>query len=783
MIDTATKGVTVWRDKFVSGWDGSDVLPTRNPRVDLLDAMVAEYETDAHFVPYWLEVKQDDVWVAQGKAPRMTINSLERMQVEGGRLQFGYGVADLDCPAAHREGSRVPEEWYIETITTVERAVPGCLWYQTRGGLRVVWAWPKTLDYLQHVAELQKALKYLRDTWQLPVDMLIDWARCFRLPFVRRDGVDQRLPHHLEYPMPWQAPSQYGETARVDEHGEVLIDPWVRIENMRDPFTLPEKIPAGERHGTLTRYAASLRAQGYGRADIEPRLRQEAEKYYNEHGADADADVDLARIVDWACKLPAGPSHRSTRPPKPPELQVFAVEDESYEELLERGDSVEIADWSLKQIEAKSALCVYANGVLWRWSASVGRYVSVDTTLLQLLMFSMAGMRVRGKVAANGKLQTSPLKLSDGAVSDAVRVAQKKRYRPGFFDKCSGISFRDTFVRVSANGIEQVPHNPDWCSNVGYDENWTTATPRRWLQFLDEVWSDLPAAERQVQIETTGEWIGAMLLGKANLFQKALLGIGSGANGKSTYNAVIEGLVPDNRVTHFAPHNLGGEYNRAKLARALLNTTSEVPSSEISDVATAATKGIISGDWMSARNLYETPFDFRPLCGVLLATNSLPRIKDYSDGFTRRMLLMAFNRTFSGASVERDLDQTILNSERIAIVCWALRHVPALMVRGEFRETASSAALKVRWQESIDDVRQWLAEGVTVAQTPGQGTDCSALYTAFRMWALDSGIDTPLTKRQFFDRLKPLHKPFQTGPSDKRKWQYPLLIAKNNAGY
>lgn len=783
MAESEAKSITVWRDKFIAGWDGSDVLPTRNPRVDLLDAMTKEYETDAHFVPYWLEVLQDDVWVPQPKAPRMTLLSLERMKAENGRMRFAYGVADLDCPEAHRDGAVVPASWYAETVEAVDRAVPGCLWYATRGGMRVVWAWPRVLDHVEHSSELRRALQYLRTTWQLPVDVLIDWARCFRLPLVRRDGVDQRLPHRLQYPMPWKAPTQYGETARVGEQGEVLIDPWVRIEQMREPFVLPEKIPAGERHDTLTRYAASLRAQGYGRADIEPRLRQEAERYYAEHGAGSDAETDLTRIVDWACRLPAGPSHRAARPPKPPELQVFQVDEEAYEELLERGDSVEIADWSLRQIEAKSVPCVYSNGVLWRWATDVGRYVAVDTTLLQLLMFSMAGMRVRGKVAANGKLQTSPLKLSDGAVADAVRVAQKKRYRPGFFDKSSGISFRDTFVRVTAAGVDLLPHNPDWCNNVGYDQNWTTAPPRRWLQFLDEVWADLPAAERQVLVETTGEWIGAMLLGKANTFQKALLGIGVGANGKSTYNAVVEGLVPDNRVTHFAPHNLGGEYNRAKLARALLNTTSEVPSSEISDVATAATKGIISGDWMSARNLYETPFDFRPLCGVLLATNSLPRIRDYSDGFMRRMLLIGFNRVFSGAGIERDLDQKILADERIAIVCWALRHVPALMTRGEFRETPSSAALKTRWLESTDDVRQWLSEGVTVAQAPGQGTDCSALYTAFRMWALDSGIDTPLTKRQFFDRLKPLHKPFQSGPADKRKWQYPLLISKNNSGY
>ena len=47
---------TVWVHKYVAGWDGSDETPEFHATVTITDALQDCYKTDAHFVPYYIEV-------------------------------------------------------------------------------------------------------------------------------------------------------------------------------------------------------------------------------------------------------------------------------------------------------------------------------------------------------------------------------------------------------------------------------------------------------------------------------------------------------------------------------------------------------------------------------------------------------------------------------------------------------------------------------------------------------------------------------------------------------
>jgi P4 family phage/plasmid primase-like protien len=757
------------------------VQPTRPLGEALLDC----YKTDAHFACYGVEVLRDGEWVLQPKAPRLTLASLKVLAEHDARAVFGFGVADVDCPEAHREKKAASAEWREQMEILADKVVPGCWRYNTRGGLRILWSWPEPLTPEQFSTMQGHAIAALRAAG-IPADDLRDATRCYRLPFVVREG-EAQWPDVLiegDAPAVWMPPGVPLEAPTVAEPSQKSI--WDGIETVSDPFKVPAQMEEGTRHNTLKRYAASLRAKSMERDQIEVALREyeaKAGAHLRPYQGTAEGERDLMGIVEWVCGLPAGPSFRSApRSPVSGAVQSstvrsssFVIRDDAFAEVLNLGDSAEVAKFVLRLLEANGVRCVYDLGELWRYVEQLGRYVEVPSDELHRIIYRMSDMLVKGALLKDGTQKYSRLKVSNTFARDVVCIIHTERKQEGFFDQSVGVSFGDCFVRVTDQGIEKHDHSPEWCCNFGYDEPWTDVDPDRYLQFLREILADLSPSDLQIEIETIGEWKGAMLTRQSTTFQKALLIHGGGSNGKSQFVEIDEGLLPKNRISHFSPQALSSDYNKAKLAKALLNATTEVPSTEVSETAAAVVKALISGDPMTARFPYENPFDFVPNTAVLLACNTLPVIRDYSHGMWRRLRLIGMHQDFSGQNRVRNLAKSILVQERIQIVCWAMRQLPALLARGEYRETQVSIDAKAEWRSAGDDVEQWLNDFVEVAPAGGGGTTCDTLYNSYRIWCEGSGVNV-MSKRQFFDRLKAKHRPYKAGPAAARRVEYPLLI-------
>lgn len=769
--------VTVWVDKFVRGWDGTGTPPGWHNSVPFLDAVTAEYATDAHFVPYYAKATKDGELQAMPAAMRVTLQSLPVLRANGGELWFAYGVADIDCAEAH-QGGTTPDEWRVQMRAKAEQVVPGCCWFDSRRGMRVVWRWPQELTAEQYSEAIQKATAYLR-AQGLPADDLKDWGRCHRVPHGTRDGVLQALDANLREPAVWYPPENV-----VQGGGSV----WDGIDRALAGFELPDTIGAGERHTVLKSYAASLRAKSLGRDEIDAALHEaDLLRCDPPLQTEAHGEAEIQGIVDWVCKLPAGPSKMGVSPlgkasvaPRTVPLTgipPITFPDEAFEYVFRRGDASEIAEWMLHFIELScgNVRCVYDKGALWRYIPSRGVFAKIDPDDLYPLILSAAGMRVFSKMAADGPKYTA-LKVGAQVVADAVRCMGMARFRRKFFsDNPPGIAFADCFVRVTATGIEKHPHSADWACNVGYPFPYTDDPPTEWLEFLDEVFALHSADDRRKEVQTIGEWLGASLIGCVVQFQKAMLLQGSGSNGKSQVAIVVRGCFPEGTVTNYAPQHLASEYNRARLATARLNVVTEVPESEITDVAASVTKSLVAGEEMTGRHIREMPFDFTPACGVLLVVNGLPPVRDYSHGWRRRWYGINCDREFSESEAKRDLGKQILDTGKDRIVCWALRAAAVLLARGYYEDTEAGKQLIEDWQRASDEVADWLAEATTPAPA-GQGTDCPTLYNAFLIWCETAGVTHKPTRRQFFDRLK--HKMRRTfgGPSSNRYAMYPVLL-------
>jgi hypothetical protein len=99
-------------------------------------------------------------------------------------------VVDVHCPHHVREEGSPPARWRDhrnECLTRLPRQ-RGRAWAGTRRvGYRLLWRHQALARPEQHGLTLQSIFDRLKGVGIAP-DELTDWTRCFRLPFVVRDG-------------------------------------------------------------------------------------------------------------------------------------------------------------------------------------------------------------------------------------------------------------------------------------------------------------------------------------------------------------------------------------------------------------------------------------------------------------------------------------------------------------------------------------------------------------------------------------------------------------------
>ena len=166
--------------------DPSKVV-TNEPVVPLQEALSGAYGTDGH-----VQLAIIDGVASQ---PRLTKGSLARLRSEGHVVKMHAVFVDFDGPDhAPDEAWRADFDAHVARLPT-DLAAPTL--YHTRGGARLVWPLLRQLDP-EEFERFLPAVHQRIEAHGLDADRACkDWTRLFRLPFVRRDGVDQRLDLHL----------------------------------------------------------------------------------------------------------------------------------------------------------------------------------------------------------------------------------------------------------------------------------------------------------------------------------------------------------------------------------------------------------------------------------------------------------------------------------------------------------------------------------------------------------------------------------------------------------
>jgi P4 family phage/plasmid primase-like protien len=274
-----------------------------------------------------------------------------------------------------------------------------------------------------------------------------------------------------------------------------------------------------------------------------------------------------------------------------------------------------------------------------------------------------------------------------------------------------------------------------------------TAKCKLWNRTLEEIFGDDKDSDQKVNL--LQEWFGYCLIPDTS-FHKFLWMVGSGANGKSLILRILTGVIGKENVSHVHLDRLEKGFIREMLRHKLVNISSEMNIN--ANIAAGYLKSIVAGEPIDADGKNKDPISFLPYVRLVGATNELPPLKDFSEGFRRRAIILAFNRIFNTKEQDRHREKFLLE-ELPGILVWAVNGLKRLMKNNAFTIPTTSQDALDKYIHDSNPVQQFAHE--KLKPDPNGKLTPENIFNYFRQWAEQNG-QKMITKNLLGRRLREL---------------------------
>lgn len=316
----------------------------------------------------------------------------------------------------------------------------------------------------------------------------------------------------------------------------------------------------------------------------------------------------------------------------------------------------------------------------------------------------------------------------------------------------------------SIDSAQVLPHQPDnfntYCLDITLQLDGSPVDCSRWKQFLKESVGD-PETITELQ-----KFFGYCYT-RETRYEKALLLIGPGGDGKGTILKVLQSLLGQVNVSNVSMGGLEDQFHRVMLVDKLLNVTTEIEGGLLqSDIF----KSIVSGESVTASFKHRNAFSFQPVCKMAFSSNKHPNIQDTSEGLYRRLMMIEMNREFVKAGKADLYLYDKLMEEKNAIFLWGLRGLQ-LLQRDGFKESTYMTGCLDRFREINNAVIGFA--NTHIDQAPDVWTDSMTIYDKYSRFCTKRNYK-PLGESRFAVELRKVIPGLRRTRSGggKRLWGY-----------
>jgi phage/plasmid-associated DNA primase len=416
---------------------------------------------------------------------------------------------------------------------------------------------------------------------------------------------------------------------------------------------------------------------------------------------------------------------------------------------LVHGSDVELAERAAKKLRAAFGhdRVVHCEGAFYIYN---GRYWEAAAAHeLRRLLHKYDG-------AVYGS-HNAKVRLGKGRLDSIEREWATILTKPGWFDECRvGINCLNGFIEFGHDGVPiLVPHDPDHRQRHMLQAEWHGPVRGFEGSLLNRLLTgcfegDADAREKR---DLCGELAAAAALGYGPRLAepKAAVFLGRLAfNGKSQLLALYQGLLPRSAVVSVPPSKFSDERYVIRLAGKLLNTSDELGTAGA--ISSDTFKYLVTGEPVSARDLYKSVVDFRGVAQHVFACNQLPSFQGGMDrGVLRRLLVLVFNRRIPPEEQVVDIGLRVLREELPLVLSWVVASATRLVRQGRFTVPPSSEEALMEWTQGADPVQGWIAERTKRGQNLQMLT--KSAYADFQAYATVVGAQS-IAMNTFSQRLK-----------------------------
>lgn len=254
------------------------------------------------------------------------------------------------------------------------------------------------------------------------------------------------------------------------------------------------------------------------------------------------------------------------------------------------------------------------------------------------------------------------------------------------------------------------------------------------------------------------EYSGYAFSGDRCWSRLALILIGSGYNGKSTFMHVLRALAGRHNFSSFKMTDLKSEHKCQMMDGKLFNLAEETPADSWDE--TEYFKNIIAGGDIYCRMIYKKGYNIENKTKFIFASNELPRTKDTTDGFFSRLLIVPFNASFENKD-DKEMKEKLL-AELPGIFNLVLEGYKRLMKTKTFTMPSAVSEELDKYRMETDQATRWIKERITILPLNGASpyVYIRDVYHSYKTEMI-SESERPVTADHFGKKLRkaiPDHK-------------------------
>jgi putative DNA primase/helicase len=378
----------------------------------------------------------------------------------------------------------------------------------------------------------------------------------------------------------------------------------------------------------------------------------------------------------------------------------------------------------------------YWRGGWWMWKTT--HWIEVEDSAVRSVLYRYTEKAFYFEAKMPRQWAPNRRKISD--LIDALTgicLLPNEIDQPSWLD---GDAATDSTVVSVKNGLLDVNrrrllrHTPQFFNqtSVPFDYDPNASEPRRWLDFLAELWADQPDA-----IDVLGEWFGYVISGRTDL-HKIMLMVGPTRGGKGAIARVLTSMVGRKNFAGPTLNSLGGEFGLAPLIGKPLAVISDARfAGKDASVVVERLLSISGEDALTINRKYQVQWTGKLPTRLQVLSNELPKLGDASTAIVGRIVLLLMTRSWLGR--EDHTLEPALHTELTGILNWALDGLQRLTVTNDncFTRLTSTDEAITTMRDLASPVAAFVREQCEIAANCE--ISVNALYAAYKTWAEDNG--------------------------------------------